>query len=147
VHSSAFLSLILASGYQVNTDLVNNAWNVLDQLFPTDTSTGKLLQKGLIKTFFGKVLSKARLRRDVYREQTMQTGAGSGHHTYPAPMSVPTAATLPTTVGGGVAFPTSGNLFEDLDAMMQDPLWSPGLAGMENPYGPWVCYFPSYTFV
>ncbi|KAF2658318.1 hypothetical protein K491DRAFT_276236 [Lophiostoma macrostomum CBS 122681] len=137
VHSSAFVSLILASGYQVNTELANNAWTVLDQLFPIDTRTGTLLQKGLSKTFFGKVLCKARLRRDIFRGQAMQTAAGAAHHPYSAAMTVHTTTPLPTTVGANVSFPTSGNLFEDFDALMQDPLWSPGLASMENPYGPW----------
>ena len=142
VHSSAFLSLILASGFQMDAELADSAWTVLDQLFPIDARTGNLVQTGLSETLFGKVLIKARQKRDVYSGPAMHNVATGSHHTYPGAMAAYVPATLPTTSASG-AFQSSGTLFEDFDSMMQDP-WSSGLSGMEPPYGSWVCISPVF---
>lgn len=94
---------------------------------------------GLSESLLGKILATARLKRNLQsrnpntqelRDQAMHAAVGGGGYA-PATSS---AAHL-GTMG---AFQPTGNLFEDFDAIMQDPLWATSLGGGDSNYGSWV---------
>ncbi|KAF2262574.1 hypothetical protein CC78DRAFT_316628 [Lojkania enalia] len=143
VYSSSFLAFNLASDHEWGSELTLSAWSVLDQLFPVD-STGRLVEHGLSGSVLGKVLIKARVRRDFrsgdsrsqgLQHQGMHATVRGDHPGYSATMA---PHNIPTTGAGMGNFPPSANLFEDFDALMQEPLWSAGLSGVDNPFGSWV---------
>ena len=147
VHTSAFLAIGLASSQPLNEEYISLACSVLGQLYPFDASTGNFLDHSLSKSAFGKLLMKARAAREfqlqppssqVLRTQAMQAAAGADPSVFSRNMTAQVASTFPTSTAGVGAFQSTGNLFEDFDAIMQDPLWTPDLGGTDNPYGPWV---------
>jgi hypothetical protein len=125
---------------------MNSAWSILQQLFPVE-SIGSVTEPGISKSLLGKVLLKIRTRRSMgtpnantqsLRNQAIYAATGSSHHNYSSTM----ASHLPVTLTAGVDdvgnFQSSGTLFEDYDAIMQDPSSWPGLEGVDNSYGSWV---------
>lgn len=147
-YSSAYIAFTIAAEkalgnqYQIVRD-VFTGYAVLDQLFPVDAS-GRLLEHGISKSALGRLLSRTRLKKDFsspdpdgsqIREQAMNAAAGTPFPTTPVPQSSVSSAAGPAPMP---AFQSSGNIFEDFDAIMADPVWSPGMSGMENPYGQWV---------
>ncbi|KAF1996052.1 hypothetical protein P154DRAFT_328190 [Amniculicola lignicola CBS 123094] len=146
VYTSSCLAFSLASGRSMDQQDLNSAWSVLDQLYPVD-ATGRLVEQGISGSALGKVLLKARVRKEpqlagsnahALRNQVMHSATGNIHE-YTTTMAGPSTVTLPTSTEGGT-FQSSGNMFEDFDALMHDPLWSSGLTGMEHPYVSWERY-------
>ncbi|KAF2876440.1 hypothetical protein BDV95DRAFT_602419 [Massariosphaeria phaeospora] len=148
-YTSSFLALCLASGQYTDVEDMNAAWSVLDQLFPIDNS-GKHVEHGLSGSLFGKVLAVARVRRGTQlrnphgqelREQPLHAVATGKVHqnSYPASLAQHAAANLPTTTSSVGTYQSSGNFFEDFDAIMQDPMWSASMGSVDNTYGSWVC--------
>jgi hypothetical protein len=125
---------------------MNSAWSILQQLFPVE-SIGSATEPGISKSLLGKVLLKVRARRNIgtqnsnthsLRDQALYAAAGSSHHTYSSTMASHLPVTLTTAVEGVSNLQSSGNLFEDYDAIMQDSSSWPGLEGVDNSYGSWV---------
>jgi len=138
IYSSSFLAMVLASDRPISHEDTNAAWAVLNQLFSTDAN-GNTLDSGVQDTLLGKVLEKARTKRGLQiqapvvhhlREQTMHASTGN----YP-PQLLPHPV-IPASANSGNAFQTSGNLFEDWDALMQEPVWSGGIPVTDTNY--WV---------
>ena len=127
---------MLASEEDIEPELTNSSWSVLSQLFPVD-ETGRLVEVAVAGSVLGKVLQKARMRQlrthntQDMRQQAMHAAAGASQPGFPMAMTS-------TSAQGMSTFQSSGNLFEDFDALMQEPLWSAGLTGAENPFGNWV---------
>lgn len=146
VYTSSFMALNIASGQHIDEESASLAISVLGQLYPIDT-TGRFLEQGLYKTIFGKALIRARMRRELQlrgsssqdiRSQALQVPTAHNPQILSASLAPHTGTTLPTSVASVGAYQTSGNIFEDFDAIMHDPLWSPDLAGADNTYGSWV---------
>lgn len=132
--------MVLASEQQIAQEDATGAWAVLDQLFAIDP-VGQSIELGLRDTLLGKVLSKARLKRGMpiqvpitqqMRDQAMHAAAGG----YPAHMLANPPVTSPTNLGQTTAFQSTGNIFEDWDALMQESGWPSGFPGTDNNY--WV---------
>ena len=137
IYSSSFLAMVLASDRPIALGDTNAAWAVLNQLFSADAN-GNTLDSGVRDTLLGKVLEKARTKRGLQiqtplqhiREQTMHATSSN----YP-PQLLPHPAVTPSG-NSGHAFQTSGNLFEDWDALMQEPVWHNGIPVTDTNY--WV---------
>jgi hypothetical protein len=137
--SCSFLALVLASDLPISHEATNTAWAVLDQLFVPDNN-GQIIEPGLKSSLIGKVLVKARIKRGLqsqatrqFREQPIGTAAG-GYQMHIAQYP-PVSST--TNMGHPAPFQPSGNLFEDWDAIMQEPIWhGGGVSAADNSY--WV---------
>jgi hypothetical protein len=138
IYSSSFLAMVLASDRPISHEDTNAAWAVLNQLFSADAN-GNTLASGVRDTLLGKVLQRARAKRGLQvqapvvqhiREQTMHAPTGN----YP-PQLLPHPAVNPPG-NSGHTFQPSGNLFEDWDALMQEPVWPGGIPVTETNY--WV---------
>jgi hypothetical protein len=133
IYSSSFLAMVLASDRPMSPEDTNAAWAVLNQLFSSDAN-GNTLDSGVRDTLLGKVLEKARARRGLQVQtpavQHIHTSTGS----YP-PQLLPHPA-VPSSTNPGHSFHTSGNLFEDWDALMQEPVWPGGIPVTDTNY--WV---------
>ncbi|PVH95492.1 hypothetical protein DM02DRAFT_148881 [Periconia macrospinosa] len=128
--SCSFLALVLASELPISHEASSAAWSVLDQLFSTENSSHNV-EPELQKTFMGKVLEKAREKRVIhgqaplsqqYRDPTMNVGSAG----YPVDLT----QYPPNT------FQTSGNIYNDWDALMQESVWSAGVSASDQSY--WV---------
>ncbi|KAF2645722.1 hypothetical protein P280DRAFT_128144 [Massarina eburnea CBS 473.64] len=117
--SCSFLALVLASDLHISHEATNAAWAVLDQLFVPD-SNGETMEPGLRSSLIGKVLAKARMRRE--------TGGYQMHMAQYPPIS------SPANLGRTATFQPSGNLFEDWDALMQEPIWPAGVSAADHSY-------------
>lgn len=139
IYTSAFLALNLAAGRHIDHESAIMAWSALDQLYPPG-SAGTLVEPCIAQCPFGKLLANARARRQQLqvsstqelRAQAMHAAAGGGPHAFSSSMAPPASA------AGMPGYQSSGNMFADFDAMMQDPMWPHGMAGMDSPYGSWV---------
>jgi hypothetical protein len=134
--------MVLASDHPINHEDTNAAWAVLDQLFAIDAS-GNTMESGVRDTLLGKVLAKARVNRASQvqtpiphhiREQAIHAPPGS----FP-PQLLPhpaASSSANSNLGHPNSFQTSGNLFEDWDALMQEPVWPGGIPVTDTNY--WV---------
>ncbi|KAF2702885.1 hypothetical protein K504DRAFT_188077 [Pleomassaria siparia CBS 279.74] len=145
-YTTSFMAVCLASeAVLIEPEELHSAWSVLQQLFPLE-ATPSVAEASVSKSLFSKVLLKVRARHEttfraasshVMRGQAIYTAAGDIHH-FPTSMSTNLPVSLPTRVGGVGTFQSSGNLFEDFDAIMQEPLWAPTLENVDNGYdGSW----------
>ncbi|KAF2475033.1 uncharacterized protein BDR25DRAFT_113627, partial [Lindgomyces ingoldianus] len=144
-YTPSFLLFALTSGGTMDQGDVALAWAVLDQIFPVD-SVGRAQEQGVEQSPLGVLLRRAKEKREGqvrfptaqdFRQQAMEAAAGSSHPNFSPNVNPHPAVTLPTNSSGMGNF-QPGNLFEDFDSIMQDPLWSPGLPGADDGYEPWV---------
>jgi hypothetical protein len=145
IYTSAYLALNLMSGRHISSRDANSAWSALDQLFPVDIS-GRLIEHGVARSAFGRVLMQARMSRQhlstatIAQElqgQALPGTSSGGHHAFAASLAPHAAISLTTSAGEVGGFPSTGPLFTDYDVLM-DPLWTPGMPSAENQYGNWV---------
>ncbi|KAF2737800.1 hypothetical protein EJ04DRAFT_86987 [Polyplosphaeria fusca] len=130
VYTSSFLALCLASQQITDHELTNSAFSALTQLYPGDES-GVFTEHGLAGSTLGRLLQKARMTRHLRIGQTIHSG-------FSTTMAEHATATMPTSGDAMTAFQPTGNLFEDFESIIQEPLWSAGLSGVDNPFGNWV---------
>ncbi|ORY12068.1 hypothetical protein BCR34DRAFT_307324 [Clohesyomyces aquaticus] len=130
VYTCSFMLFMLSSGRPLDQTAARSAWAILDQLFPIDTPA-KLQEQGFNQPPLERLLAKAR----IYREEMTGVSKPQSGSQPRFTSSVTTPVTLPTNTGGVETFQSSGNLFEDLDAIMQEPMWVPGT---DDGYGSWA---------
>jgi len=138
-YTSSFLAITIASDQQLREEDLNAAITVLDQLFPTNASR-HALETGYRESFLEKTVANAKMKREMQAhlpvdqslvEQSMHsTPGGFATHLTSHP-----AITLPPSLGSRAAFQSTGNIFEDWDALMQEQIWPASLPN-ENNY--WV---------
>lgn len=137
IYSCSFLALLLGSEQQqLAQENMSAAWAVLDQLFPTD-NTGQPVDVELQDSPLGRILVKARMKRGLQiqipmtqqlRDQAINAATGG----FPTNMATQASVTSRAAIGQTTTFQSSGNLFEDWDALMQEPLWHGGAPGADN---------------
>ncbi|KAF2176568.1 hypothetical protein K469DRAFT_399947 [Zopfia rhizophila CBS 207.26] len=138
VYACSFLLMNLASPrpFLLPTD-IQSAWSNINQLFPISAG-GVESESYDSRSALGRLLIRARKRREQQwlptctqslREQAINAAAGGPHN-------------IPSGGGPNAYQAHPGNLFEDLESIMQDPLWAPvleQLPGVNDGFGTWVC--------
>ncbi|KAF9730618.1 hypothetical protein PMIN04_010229 [Paraphaeosphaeria minitans] len=136
VYSCSFLAIALSSDQQLSVEDTSAAWSVLDQLFPEDT-TQRPMEPGMLETLLEKTVTKARMKKELRLH--IPVGTHLGEHAmqasaeeYPANAAPQPPATSPANFGQRSAFQTTGNIFEDWDALLQEQIWPGNLPGDNN---------------
>lgn len=136
VYSCSFLVVILSSDQQLGLEDTDAAWSVLDQLFPADAAQ-RPMEPAMRETLLEKIVAKARIKKEMrirvpvathLGENSMQVSAEG----YSVQLAAHPPATSPATLGQRSPFQTTGNIFEDWDALVQEQIWPGGLAGDNN---------------
>jgi hypothetical protein len=139
VYTSSFLALGLASRQMNDHELMNSASSALLQLYPIEDS-GSFAEHGLDGSALGRLLQKAKESRHALLGvvRPAHIAIGGAQQAYPTRLTSHTPTTLATSSDTMTTFQSSGNLFEDFETMIQEPLWSAGLSAVDNPFGNWV---------
>ncbi|KAJ4344582.1 uncharacterized protein N0V89_012326 [Didymosphaeria variabile] len=136
VYSCSFLAVALSSDQQLSVEDTSAAWSVLDQLFPADAAQ-RPMEPGMRETLLEKIVTKARIKKELrlqipvgthLGDHAMQASAGG----YPAHIAPHPPATSPANFGPRSGFQTTGNIFEDWDALVQEQIWPGSLPGDNN---------------
>ncbi|KAF2441171.1 hypothetical protein P171DRAFT_488738 [Karstenula rhodostoma CBS 690.94] len=136
VYSCSFLAVALSSDQQLSIEDTSAAWSILDQLFPVDAAQ-RPMEPGMRETLLEKIVTKARMKKELRLH--IPVGTHLGEHTmqasaegYPAHLAPHPPVSSPANFGQRSAFQTTGNIFEDWDALVQEQIWPGSLPGDNN---------------